>query len=171
MNFHRANFVPEPLLWVFAIPFIILLFPIGILYCLICLIHAKWNKISFETYRHDILFSIIRPGFYVGIFVSFLFLIIITFPKRLAFKSKEKRRNEDIHIKRTQCIAWLEQFPFIQVDQYKPKIYISKGRAVGRLNIHVKNDQEKAKLIEKKSELPDNIYLEVFTVEKKNIIN
>jgi len=46
-------------------------------------------------------------------------------------------------------------------------VYISNGRAVGKLILYVKSEEEKRVLEEKQLELPEDIYLDVYMETRK----
>ncbi|MFF2532339.1 hypothetical protein ACFVS2_25855 [Brevibacillus sp. NPDC058079] len=94
-----TDMIPKWLLWSFAIPFMIALLPIGVLYCGLGIYYEICNNRKFHTYKHDIFYSMIRPGFYVGLFVSILVmysigLLVVLFKKIWGIRGKTEVEYE-----------------------------------------------------------------------------
>jgi hypothetical protein len=165
MSVNRSELIPQPLLWICAIPFMILLFPIGFVYSLICLVLAILSKQPFRDYRHDIFFAMCRPGFYVGMFLAFLILILIRLPINRFSQAKDRINEEKMKSKMRDCKTWLETLPFLTHEMSEIKLYLSKEEAVGRIIIRdINTDQVKAIEFARES-LPDRIHLELLPVK------
>ncbi|ADO59739.1 hypothetical protein [Paenibacillus polymyxa] len=96
LSFDPTDFIPKPLLWICTIPFMILLLPIGVLYCLIGMAQSLVHKIPFREYSHDIIFSIMRPGFYVGMLCAMFISAVLTTPKRRELKKEEEKGQSEV---------------------------------------------------------------------------
>jgi hypothetical protein len=80
MGINIEDIIPRWLLWACAIPFMILLIPIGIFYSLLCLWHELKSGNDFVSYKHDIIFAIGRPGFYVGLIIAIALMAAVIIP-------------------------------------------------------------------------------------------
>lgn len=156
-----TELVPKPLLWLVSVPCMIVLSPIGILYCLFCLAMSIHYKIPFREYKHDIPYSIVRPGFYVGLVISLLICRIIFIPRIIAMKREEKKEKEHLQAKRLLCEEWLNQFPFVDSMNRRVQLYISKGEAVGRVVVREVTEDEAILIETKRCDLPERIHLEI----------
>lgn len=161
INIEPTDIIPKPLLWLITIPCIVLFLPVGVIYFLICLAQAIYFKMPFHRYRHDIIYSMARPGFYIGMFLSLLIFQVISIPRAIAMKKEEKREKERLQTKRMLCETWLNQFDFVESMNRRVQLYISKGEAVGRVVVREVNEEQAALIESKKTSLPDRIYLEV----------
>lgn len=80
--------IPKPILWGLAVPSMILLFPLGVLYSLYLLYSDLKDGDGFVGFKRDGFYAMLRPGFYLGLFLSIVFLALLSIPMSLFEKFK-----------------------------------------------------------------------------------
>lgn len=87
-----------------------------------------------------------------------------------AYKDKKNEVDEDqlLKDKTKEFKAWAEQFGFLEDQIVGMKIYISKGKPVGRVQIKNLTESQITELANNKDELPEGIYLEIDNTDTKS---
>lgn len=91
-----------------------------------------------------------------------ILLIIIFGVKYYMVNNEISTRDGNIKLKTEQIKAWVQKFPFINNEMIEIKIYISNGRATGRLIVKKINKDQAEVIKHHENELPNDIHLVVF---------
>lgn len=118
------------------------------------LIYLSLNLIS-QSNLFPVLFLLVIPG-----------IVILVISSRIMMRNKILQNHEIfskklIEHKRKEIEEWSRQFNFLSEDNIEIKLYMSRGRPVGRIKVNRVNKTEITKLKSKKENLPEGVYLEV----------
>ncbi|WCF11600.1 hypothetical protein NDS46_30100 (plasmid) [Paenibacillus thiaminolyticus] len=165
-----SEVIPKPLLWTCVFMMTIFLLPIGLAYCLFCLIQARRHRSDFHLTSYFIIYSILTPGYYTGLVLSGAIVAFTCFPKSFPEIRNQKKKQKRLRNKRHQCKEWLKQFPFIQSEMSEVIVYISKEEAVGRIILRNVTEEEKGIIERQKTSLPAHIHLEVHNLRMSEAV-
>ncbi|MEK5415906.1 hypothetical protein [Paenibacillus sp. FSL L8-0708] len=98
-------------------------------------------------------------------------LVIGFFAKYYFTTSVSNKRDSDLINKTNECREWVQKFPFINNEMIEIKIYISNGKATGRLIVHDVSKSQREEINKNKQGLPDDIHLVVIAADKADYIN
>jgi hypothetical protein len=97
-------------------------------------------------------------------------ILIIVLASRLMIRNKILQNHEIfseklIEQKRKEIEEWKNNFNFLNEDNIEIKLYMSRGRPVGRVKVGPVNKAEYNKLKNNNSNLPEGIYLEIIDID------
>lgn len=118
------------------------------------LIYISLNLIP-QSDLYPVLFLLIIPG-----------ILILVISSRILIRNKILQNHDIfsmklIEQKKKEIEEWSKQFNFLNEENIEIKLYLSRGRPVGRIKVNQVNKTEITKLKSKKESLPEGIYLEV----------
>ncbi|ALP37978.1 hypothetical protein ASL14_19085 [Paenibacillus sp. IHB B 3084] len=82
-----------------------------------------------------------------------------------------KQELKEIKQATTICKTWAFSFPYVSEDNTHIKLYLKKGKPVGKLIISDVTEEQALELNGNKGSLPKDVLLEVYTIEENSIIH
>ncbi|WP_339316852.1 hypothetical protein [Paenibacillus sp. FSL R10-2734] len=107
-------------------------------------------------------------GFILSVILIPLIILFYFGIKVLVNSNNTKKSIYEINTKSNEVILWSKSFPFLSKDQIDLNVYLSKGKAVGRVTVHGVNEHEANLIKMKKSGLPADIFLNVIMENDEN---
>ncbi|MBO7747336.1 hypothetical protein I8J29_24430 [Paenibacillus sp. MWE-103] len=117
--------------------------------------------------------KLLIPIMFLTVFPLSIFVIIgvSAWRKSVTDDKREKSEEELINTKKKEFIQWTNQFGFLNENMIEMRLYISKGKPVGRIGIRGLSESQLDELAQHKDELPEGLFLELVGYKHNNFNN